>query len=103
MFLRDLGVAEGHLVGGHLGHKGRAIDTILAANPRLPFVLLGDTGQHDAEVYFRAAERHPGRIARVILRAPGPGADERDKDFAARLDRIGVPVEIRPEFEGIAL
>jgi len=71
MFLRDLGLNQ--VAGtGHEGHKGRMIDTILAANPGLRFVLIGDTGQRDGAIYRAAAERHPGRIARVILRWAGP-------------------------------
>lgn len=77
MFLRDLGLTETHLIkGSHGSHKGNAIDTILAANPDLPFLLMGDTGQHDAQVYLDAIGRHPGRIERVILRQPGGGPND---------------------------
>ena len=76
MFLRDLGIGEDQFISGtHGDHKGAAIDTILEANPGLGFVLVGDTGQHDAEVYRDAIFRHPGRIRAVILRQPGPGPD----------------------------
>lgn len=85
MFLRDLGVSDRHLlVGSHGSHKSAAINRILDANPGLSFILMGDTGQHDAAVYADAVERHPGRIRAIILRAPGPGADKKDE---AELDR----------------
>ena len=50
MFLRDLGLDEGKFItAGHGNHKGDAIDTILGANPGRAAILIGDTGQTDAE------------------------------------------------------
>ncbi|SES09862.1 Phosphatidate phosphatase APP1 [Tranquillimonas rosea] len=93
MFLRDLGLSEGgFFASGHGDHKGSAIDRIMAANPDLPFVLIGDTGQKDAEVYLQACLRHGGRIAGVILREPGPGPDDRSRAAIAEIRRLGVRV-----------
>ena len=49
-------------------HKDEMIDTVLQVYPDLPAVLVGDSGQHDPEVYAGLAERHPGRIAAVYIR-----------------------------------
>lgn len=99
MFLRDLGIGETQLItNSHGDHKGAAIDTVMAANPGLPFVLIGDTGQHDAEVYLHAAQRHPGRVRRIILRAPGPGADEDDKRFATEAAALGIDVSMGRDY-----
>lgn len=79
MFLRDLGLDENKFIkSSHGSHKGDAIDTILAANPALTFTLIGDTGQHDAQVYLDAIARHQGRISEVYLRKAGTygAADE---------------------------
>ncbi|WP_191090180.1 phosphatase domain-containing protein [Histidinibacterium aquaticum] len=98
-FLRDLGVAEDKFITANHGeHKARSIDTILSANPSLPFVLVGDTGQHDAEIYAAAARRHPGRVKRVILRAPGRGADAADMVHIRTLRSKGIPVHVGPDF-----
>ena len=79
-FLRDFGIdATKMIVGKHGDHKGSAIDTILAANPDLPFYLIGDSGQHDAEVYRDACLRHPGRIKGVFLKTDGAGIGEEDR------------------------
>ena len=76
MFLRDFGIGQQQFITGtHANHKGGAIDTILRANPELKFILVGDTGQHDAKVYGRAIQRHPGRILAVCLRQAGPSID----------------------------
>jgi len=91
-FLRDFGIGEGQLVTGtHGDHKGEAIDTILAARPELPFLLIGDTGQHDADVYADARERHGGRVRGVILRLAGP-LDAEDAKAMERLRSLGTPV-----------
>ncbi len=102
MFLRDYGLSETQFITGtHGDHKGAAIDTLMEANPDLPFVLVGDTGQHDAEVYLQAAERHPGRVARVILRAPGPGADASDLAYAERIRALGIPVFVGADYRDV--
>ena len=97
-FLKDYGISETSLIAeSHGGHKGSAIETILMANPDLSFVLIGDTGQHDAQVYLDAATRHPGRVRRVILREPGPGPGEEDRRSIAALEALGVPVQHGPD------
>ena len=109
-FLRDLGISETQFIkSSHGSHKGEAIDTILAANPGLDFILIGDSGQHDATVYQDAIERHPGRIRQVVLRTAGKLDDidvaaantlrQKDLDFFSGLtlepllsdDRSGEP------------
>ena len=98
-FLRDLGISERPSVAGaHGDHKGAAIDTLMAANPDLPFWLIGDTGQHDAEIYLDAARRHPSRVARVALREPGPGPDAQARDAMDALRALGVTVTSSRDF-----
>ncbi|WP_165351860.1 phosphatase domain-containing protein [Salipiger sp. IMCC34102] len=85
-FLKDYGFSEDQfLTSSHGNHKGDAIDILMAANPHLPAVLIGDTGQHDAQIYADAVSRHPGRIVHVVLRsaADGVGADD-----ALQIDRM---------------
>lgn len=104
MFLRDYGVSEDQFITGtHGDHKGAAIDTILAANPDLPFMLVGDTGQHDAHVYLDAARRHPGRIRQVVLREPGPGPDADSRHAMEALRALGVDVFSGKSFDDIPL
>ena len=101
-FLRDLGITEDKFItAGHGAHKGEAIDTILAANPDLPFVLLGDTGQKDAHVYLDAARRHPGRIAGIYLREPGSGPDAVTKAALAEIAALGIDYASAPDFDAV--
>jgi phosphatidate phosphatase APP1 len=96
MFLRDFGLNGGGMAGGHLGHKGAAIARLLDAHPGLPFVLVGDTGQKDAQVYLEMARRDGARIAAVILRQPGPGPAADARGAIAALRKLGVPVFTGP-------
>jgi len=103
MFLRDLGVGETHfLTGSHGDHKGSAIDRILAANPGLSFLLLGDTGQHDAAVYHDVCQRTAGQIAAVVLREAGPGTNDDQRRHIAAMRSLGVVVHVVQDFSGIA-
>jgi phosphatidate phosphatase APP1 len=103
MFLRDFGLERRqHITGGHKLHKNGAIDKVLAANPTLGFVLIGDTGQKDAHVYLEACRRHPGRIAAVILREPGPGPEEASRQAMEDIEKLGVPLLHGTAFDGMA-
>lgn len=104
-FLRDYGISETQFITGtHGDHKGDAIDRILAANPDLSFILIGDTGQHDAHVYCDAVTRHPERINYVVLRAPGQGADAEDMRHVDAIRAASVPVIVGPDYkEAIAI
>lgn len=52
----------------HAAHKLAEIAAIAAAYPHLPLVLIGDSGQHDPEIYLAAARAHPGRVAAIYIR-----------------------------------
>ena len=49
-------------------HKVTAIGEILATYPNLPFLLVGDSGQEDPEIYSDLVRRYPGRILAVYIR-----------------------------------
>ncbi len=66
LLLRDLlGSGAQH---SHASHKLERIDEVLGLHPGLSFVLIGDSGQHDPEIYAEVVERYPGRILAVYIR-----------------------------------
>lgn len=76
LMLRDWGISEGEVLPtGHAGHKLEAIRDIMEMYPDLPFVLLGDSGQEDPEIYHRVVHDHPSRILAVYIRSVHPAAD----------------------------
>lgn len=48
--------------------KQKEITNILKTYPKLPFVLIGDSGEHDPDIYIEIAEAHPERILAIYLR-----------------------------------
>ena len=101
-FLRILGISESKFITGKRGHhKGAAIDEILAANPELNFILIGDTGQHDAYVYHEVLERHPGRIRQIILRAPLPGLSKENQLCVDKIKKTDTPIFVGETYQSI--
>lgn len=102
-FLRDLGISKTQFITGtHGDHKGSSIDALMMANPKLRYVLVGDTGQHDAFVYRDAIARHPGRVMAIVLREPGPGPDAQSLTALEEIRQSGVPVLHGTDFSGFA-
>ncbi len=54
--------------GGSHEHKFQKIESLLRFYPRQKFVLIGDSGQHDPEIYTRLAQEFPGRIETIVIR-----------------------------------
>ncbi|HYU14934.1 MAG TPA: App1 family protein [Candidatus Acidoferrum sp.] len=86
--LRHFRVKDGtrwNLLGSPQPHKQAAIESLLARFPRRRFVLVGDSGEIDPEIYGAIARAHPGRIAAIFIRRlPGDGwtAARRQRAFA---------------------
>ena len=76
IFLRDIGTDTGKFIKtpGH-GHKLERARTLIARNPQLRWVLLGDSGQADAELYAEAAREFGERIAAIYIRDVDPDVD----------------------------
>jgi len=48
--------------------KGMAIQLLLKCYPERDFVLVGDSGEKDPEIYLRICKRNPGRIKGLFIR-----------------------------------
>ncbi len=85
--LRDLGLdATKFIKSAHSEHKTAAIERVLSCYPDLPFILIGDSGQHDPEIYAAVARAHPGRIRCIYIRDVASAArDQEVTDLAAQL------------------
>ena len=53
---------------GHSDHKLGAIRQILDYYPDLPFILIGDSGQEDPEIYRDIVHDYGGRIRAIYIR-----------------------------------
>jgi phosphatidate phosphatase APP1 len=93
MFLTDLAVLEpkSSAVGGGEDKLSR-IRELFATYPRLGFVLVGDSGQEDPEIYRRIALEHPGRVRAVYIRdVTRPRRDAEVHAIIDALNHAGVP------------
>jgi phosphatidate phosphatase APP1 len=86
LLLRDFGM---HLLRSSGDHKARSIDRVLETYPKLPFVLIGDSGEHDPEIYRGVVHRWPGRVRAIYIRSVN-----RDPARLAAVDRL--IEEVRP-------
>jgi phosphatidate phosphatase APP1 len=107
-FLRLQGLPEGPLLlkdfGDHLlfqppdhaAHKLRHIAQLLATYPALPFLLLGDSGEQDPEIYGRVVREHPGRVSAIYIRSvdPDPARQAAVARLAEEAARAGVPLRL---------
>lgn len=104
LFLSDYGLDREKLVKQrHAEHKLAAIAAIAATYPALPLVLIGDSGQHDPEIYLDAARADPGRVAAIYIRHV---SDERRAEevaaLAAEAEALRVPMLLAPDSAAVA-
>src|SRR3546814_20245805 len=49
-------------------HKLALIRNMLELYDQFPFVMIGDSGQRDPEIYAQVVREHPGRVAAIYIR-----------------------------------
>ena len=73
LLLRDWGSSRTSLLPlGHREHKRAAISRVLETFPGLQFILIGDSGQKDPEIYREVMRDFPGRILAAYIRNVTP-------------------------------
>ena len=55
-------------INSHHNHKLDKIRRIMDTYKDMHFVCIGDSGQHDAEIYYNAAKEYSGRVKAVYIR-----------------------------------
>jgi phosphatidate phosphatase APP1 len=78
----------------------------MADFPELPFVLIGDSGQHDAGLYAEAATMRPSRIKAIYIRDVDPATatkrDDHVREHIKTAAQHGVPMLLAPDSEAMA-
>ena len=96
LLLRDFGLRR------EKEHKRKAIEEILATYPTLEFILVGDSGEQDPEIYSAVVQRFPERIRAIYIRcvkAKRIGDIER---LAAEVARTGCQLVLAADCEPAA-
>jgi phosphatidate phosphatase APP1 len=69
LLLRDWGITQRELLPfRHAGHKLTTIRQIMDFYPNLPFLLIGDSGQEDPEIYMKLVRQYGDRVLAVYIR-----------------------------------
>jgi phosphatidate phosphatase APP1 len=93
MFLKDYGIDDNQLIdSSHEAHKLAAIETILAFYPGFKFLLIGDNGQKDVEIYAQAVRDYPSRVGAVFIRdVSGTCREGAKAALLAGIEAAGIP------------
>lgn len=68
LLLTDLGPTGTALFRSGPAHKTATLRRLAEELPHLRWILVGDDGQHDPQVYEAFAEEHPGRVVAIAVR-----------------------------------
>jgi phosphatidate phosphatase APP1 len=68
LLLTDWGPTHDRWFRSGSDHKRRSLERLAAEFPRVRWLLVGDDGQHDPQLYGEFAEAHPGSVAAVAIR-----------------------------------
>jgi phosphatidate phosphatase APP1 len=95
LLLRDFGLRMSS------DHKTKAIEHILATYPALRFILVGDSGEHDPEVYSTIMSRFPDRIRTIYIRSvdPSPTRTHTIERLIEKVAASGCQLVLAPDSE----
>lgn len=105
IILRDFGLEEDRLFrSSHRAHKLSEIENLMRMYERLPFILIGDSGQHDPEIYREVVDGFPGRVLAIYIREVTASAHRRAalERLARDVARAGVDMLRVPDTEAAA-
>jgi phosphatidate phosphatase APP1 len=95
LFLKDWSLG---VLGKHRDYKMGVIRRLLSTYEDLSFVLIGDSGEEDPEIYLQAVREHPGRITAIYIR--DVTSVERDievRAMAAEARKLGTEMVAVPD------
>jgi phosphatidate phosphatase APP1 len=88
LMLRDWDIGFGSLSSErHFEHKGVAIRNVMRLYPAMPFILIGDTSQHDPEIYNQIVSEFPDRVRAIYIRDV-TGTAERSSSVQALAEKV---------------
>ena len=67
-------------------HKRETIETLFKDFPRRKFILIGDCGEKDPEIYGDLMRRYPKQVDRILLRDPSDEGNITERLQAALRD-----------------
>jgi phosphatidate phosphatase APP1 len=91
LMLRDIGLSRENLIAGnHFAHKLTQVEKIFSFFSDIPFILIGDSGQHDPEIYLQVIKDYPGRVKMIYIRDVQVSRHSAMKDIQTEMLNLGV-------------
>lgn len=89
--LRDWGMSFDRIPLGHAAHKLTSIRQIMSTYPEQRFILIGDSGQEDPEIYREIVREFPNRVLCSYIRNVTPLGPRGDalKEVASEIATAG--------------
>ncbi|MGB3692155.1 MAG: phosphatase domain-containing protein [Spirulinaceae cyanobacterium] len=100
LLLRDYGLSqEDPFADGHESHKLSKIKPILELYTDLSFILIGDSGQKDPEIYTQVVKDYPGRILAIYIRDVTTSASRQEaiNKLATEVSSLGSELILVPD------
>ncbi|MDB9524719.1 DUF2183 domain-containing protein [Oscillatoria sp. CS-180] len=89
IFLKDIELSLEKIVNfKHEVHKREQIQPIFERFNRLPFILVGDSGQKDPEIYSLLVQDYPGRVLGIFIRDVVPHNQKRTKEIQGIAEKV---------------
>jgi phosphatidate phosphatase APP1 len=104
--LRQVSVSLGKIWkagGGNHNHKLDKIRHILSLHEEREFILIGDSGQYDAEIYKQTVQEYPERINTIYIRDVHPLKHEWVQKIASEVKKMGADMLLVKDTEEAAV
>ena len=101
LLMTDWGPTRGAFFRSGQENKRRALDRLAREMPAVRWVLVGDTGEHDPDIYAEHARRFPDRVIAVALRDVMVVTGDVEADDFGTEHVGGVPVVRSPDGHGL--
>lgn len=101
LMLKELGLRKVFGAGRHHTHKLEKIENILRFFPHLQFILIGDSGEKDPEIYAEVVKRFPKAVRAIYIRNvnPDPSRIEALDNLIEEVRAAGVQLVLAPDSE----
>lgn len=99
LLLRELGMREVFKLTSHGNHKLGKIELILRFYPDMQFVLIGDSGEQDPEIYAEVVRRYPASVRVIYIRNvnPDPSRIEALDKLIEQVSATGTQLILAPD------
>lgn len=105
LLLKDLGIDKDTFIkNGHGTHKVAQITTLFLLYPDIQFILIGDSGQKDPEIYEFLSRKYPDHVKAIYIRdVTNPQRDEEVKAIAKQVKARGIDMILAKDTTDAAL